>query len=873
MERPSGARWFTYPVAALVLAIGIWLALIVAVRPWADAPLFARASLAPAVPQPSTAAPSVSDPCGTAQELISAGELSQAESAYETAAKNGAPCPAPVIPGLTAELPPAPSIAPADSPSGASLIDQARAQAAAIALLGHAAEVDGNRPLAIALYRRALSIDVAQPDAVARLAALTPATEPDESVSPSASPYAEALALAAAGFDAAAKESALAELKKRATDNEDPAYPPALDYLRDQTEPLRTVNQWLRVEWLLWIPIGVCVLAGVVGLLAYRNARRDNQCHLQLGDIGATDAKVASAIQAMVTSEIDLLQRDITGSGLAIQLAPDQKIDIPVEVFDELPKGKLISALWTWTEPAAWSLTGDMLWDDDRGDGIAITLLDPYKRQFNATFWDDEFRPATTVAPAKPADSFAAPHARLARAIASWLAYRQAKGDVRRKLRTAAAATWQSYAHFRIGVEAQTAQDFDTASSLYAIALGEDPMNPGAAFDMAAITLGNGPSAPGDTTYLDDAEALLARVATRVDPEASPRDTLWNRYIYNSTVIPYERALSLDETDPPSTPEARRERWNPVVATARAACEALLGVSRSHEGADLHQFRNLVEDVTFLLYGGALARRDLPEPLGSTTSIGPQPDTRAPGVSEPVARRVYRDAMVTAVGSTTCSAGQVKATVDLYGPWRLSPRAQYNYVCLLSDLHLDQVALAVLRPLLLDAYLARRAEADPALERLRSTPAWQELRPAETAGLLAIGTAWAGQLSAHGISTIAQLAAATDTPDGVARLSLLLPAPEVVVARWAGLAALVTCVTVDVAEANLLDAAGIGSPEALASSDPDAATSLLGAVNATLHLLDTAPDLATVTNWIALAQLCDSGTAIEAVILPPLPGG
>jgi tetratricopeptide (TPR) repeat protein len=863
--RPGVNEHLTFALTIFVLALAISAGAFI----WAGA----QGAASPTAESSPGAAPSPpADPCQRANDLIAAGDLAGAEAELKAAGEcSSTPVaqPAPSLVSGTGEM------------TGAERLQQARVNAGILAQAGQEAELAGDRLAALELYRRALALDASQPVATARVAALVPAV-----ASPSPAPYAVARALRDAGFRDAAKEAALAEVKERAGKGKAADFPADLDSLREGIEPLETLETALARQPLWWIPVGLTALATIVALFAVRNARRDHQHRLEFGTISPNGDAIAPGMKALIAEEIGYLRNRIVGDHLAIVTAPEDKLDIPVDVVEELPQGKLIAAVVKFLSPTPWTLSGTLLWDPVRGDGIALALVDPYKRSKEQVIWDSELRPGDQPAPSAATTAFGAPHARLARAAGAWLAFERAEGRSLKTLMSRAATSWSSYALFRIGAEAHAGQDGANAAKSYAKALGEDPMNPGAAFNEATRTLMAGAPTPTDSTYLSTAAQLLDRVEPLVRAPSQPTladkgepnlNTLRYRWTYDRALITFEWAVFAERNLPDSPSDvdrqALRRAWMLAVIATQAASRKVLAETRAGLSRDELLFLDLVEDAAFLLYGGALARfrASASSRSGRMSELGKSDIDRVetddpstlledkPTVVRPLqSRREYRLAMAEAVKVENLGTADVRAVVDAYGAWRLPARARYNYACLLADLGQSEEAVKVLRELMGDPQLAARARTDPALIKLRSSAAWKALVPNDLKALRVIGKTWADRLATAKIDTVDALMARTRSPGAIVAVARETQATEGLVQQWVDAARLLTCVGVSAAEANLLDAAGITTLSDLVAAPVDALVANLAAITKDGGYADTPPDKAKIELWITKARICEA---------------
>jgi len=242
-------------------------------------------------------------------------------------------------------------------------------------------------------------------------------------------------------------------------------------------------------------------------------------------------------------------------------------------------------------------------------------------------------------------------------------------------------------------------------------------------------------------------------------------------------------------------------------------------------------------------------------------------DSRAPALPS---RALHEFDIAELVRNQDATAEQVLAEFRHYGPWRIAPRARYNYACLLVDLdHLDN-AVEELRELVLVPFLAARAKTDPALDDLRNDRMrWSKLFPAELHDIAIIGTYWAEALEKAKISSVRELGDATASVVGIGRLATQISAPDSLVARWAGMACLIACGKLTAPESNLLEAANVSNVAALAAMKADELANLLEAVNASAEVLDAAPSKATVEIWVSAAKQCLSGESRDELQATP----
>lgn len=557
---------------------------------------------------PSTVAQTTS--CEAGEALLDAGRLAAADKVF---AASEEPC----IGKSEAD----PSAPPAPGRDRVAVQKGMAAEAEARGLAAAAEEATRNE--AIEYLAEAVRLDESRADAAAKLAELL--ADPADP-----NPYQAAEQLSDLGFTEQAKAAAVKAAEAEAAKDAPAPFPDRLRYLLDDPpspfrDELRTFASW--PDWARNL-----VVLTIIGLLLHvflgwwRPQRERRQRRLELGEItDGRDGKVATPIKALIAEEIAILRREAVGEKLGYTTTADPKLEVPVEVVETVPYGKTLTGILSWIRTPPWSLTSSLQWDPGRGSGVALVLLTPRGRLHQqAVVWDDDLRVESDGTPATDPEKFDPAHARIGRAAAAWLAYSRAAGDERRRLSVGASATWSSYAAFRIGAEALEGGKRQLARAYFIKAVAEDPLNPGANFNLGLARLQDGPQ-PGEsrTDYLTNAGQYFDRVTESLAacPDVgidTKRNAMYYRLLYFDGVVAYEKA---DASMAGAT-------WQTVVDKAKEAAKAAGTMAGrldrdSVDDRNLATFLDVVLEASFALYGGALVRKRRAEGPQSSGSLAP----------------------------------------------------------------------------------------------------------------------------------------------------------------------------------------------------------------------------------------------------------
>lgn len=431
-------------------------------------------------------------------------------------------------------------------------VGRLRGESAAAVARGQALEATKITPEALAAYLEALAKDASNTVAAERITALMKPAPADQS------PFAPALALSRAGFSAAAADA----LKDALKTSGDAPVPQELKYLA--ADPPELVRDAVRAAQ----PAGVFtlqVVAVIVGLLlgvpilwrvASRYRRRIDVDDFE--DKTAAPTQVGTAIARIVENELASLRREGGGAGLRLVETPDPKIDLPSEVSDAVPAAKPVAALLGLLPSRVDVIRGELLPAGTAGVGLSVSLVSGGSRAISSiTLWKRDFDPTWSPPPQKPGASTEKPDAsapksgdalmieayyRLALVAAAWALYAlPLSGDAYRQARLLT-DDWRSYALFRLGAATDAAGSPTKARQLYVMALGEDPSNRGALFNLGVLDVTNRGGAPGTAPTAEQYQRGLGRLELarkhlqKADRNAGvrpPFDRLWYRASYN----------------------------------------------------------------------------------------------------------------------------------------------------------------------------------------------------------------------------------------------------------------------------------------------------------------------------------------------------
>ena len=358
---------------------------------------------------------------------------------------------------------------------------------------------------------------------------------------------ARARAFVAAGLDEEAKEAVRAAIEAD----------PTVHVPDEVASPTRALPFWNRARgrfgpWLRTL-VEILIAALALVVLALLLARLPRRFRLRIGVdpfTGGPDEAVRSASAAAVRENYGRLMRDgghrlkyVNSSGESFEAVSRQVAEIykPAGVVASLLS--LIDRL----VPARTRRLGGQLRvvDPQRGAGLTVTFGRRYGKVFDeTTLWESDYgRPVGAGRAAQSA------YDRVALPASAWVTYAAAASTlprgVRRRLRrmcpprfarparggwgapfrVLGTDDWRSYAHFVVGADLQARGALSEARLSYERALGRDPRNRGAAFNLGVLEQQDG---------LRRGRRRLKRLRRAIGDDRA--DELWFRVRYAQTI-------------------------------------------------------------------------------------------------------------------------------------------------------------------------------------------------------------------------------------------------------------------------------------------------------------------------------------------------
>lgn len=301
---------------------------------------------------------------------------------------------------------------------------------------------------------------------------------------------------------------------------------------------------------------GALLVAAVVVVLI--TARLALTPRLAISDFEGQTADLQKGLPRIVHSELEILRAEGGGTGLRFMTGPDKPIAVP-EPVPKLPGFASVVQLVSLIPRRVHTVDAFLHADTPRGPALSVRLSRSELADAAATLHLDDFVPedteaATTAAPKDAAtaependgktgngDAPAEPpseesggasaaHAyhRLAVAAAAWLAFRLPTRGTPGSLPAMLTTSWESYAHFRIGVESFQAGDLVSARRSFATSLRHDPLNRGSLLNLAGLDVNTNCNGPAI-----DRLRLLCELLPDTE---FPLDRLWYRARFNLAV-------------------------------------------------------------------------------------------------------------------------------------------------------------------------------------------------------------------------------------------------------------------------------------------------------------------------------------------------
>jgi hypothetical protein len=322
--------------------------------------------------------------------------------------------------------------------------------------------------------------------------------------------------------------------------------------------------------------------------------------------------EVEKGIQELIQAELSALREEGGGPSLLLMTTPDAAINI-----GDIEAGggslKQFGALLKLLPGRTRVLWGQMQPAGAMGQGITLTLRTSTNRiASTVTLWERQYVSARDLPPDVAADGDEAKPASaearecLGLAAAAWTAYRALESSSAADRVGLLTQDWESYALFRVGARMQALGLFAAARRLYLDALGRDPRNRGALFNLAIIDIRE----QNERAAIERLIAVLAELTTRNprgDIEPWQFDRLWYRANYNILAAEWNQAVRAGAVD-----EAREritERIRNLVAMADRVIDRLGGEDALDAGgrfADLVRFLVDVRSAAIVIYSDAV---------------------------------------------------------------------------------------------------------------------------------------------------------------------------------------------------------------------------------------------------------------------------
>lgn len=308
----------------------------------------------------------------------------------------------------------------------------------------------------------------------------------------------------------------------------------------------------------LLVNTAVVAAAIVVVLLTARLALTPR---LAVLDFEGQTADLQKGLPRIVQSELEILRAEGGGTSLRFMTGPDKAIAVP-EPVPNLPGFASVIQLVSLIPRRVHTVDGFLHADTPRGPALSVRLSRSELSDAATTIYLHDFvkpkpmvsepRPSPPASPPSsdegepgaaetdddnggadkapetrnPAGAYA--YHRLAVAAAAWLAFRLPTRGVPGSVPEMLTTSWESYAHFRLGVEFQQAGDMASARRSFATSLMHDSLNRGSLLNLAGLDIStrcNGPAI--------DRLRLLCEL---LPDEELPRDRLWYRARFNLAV-------------------------------------------------------------------------------------------------------------------------------------------------------------------------------------------------------------------------------------------------------------------------------------------------------------------------------------------------
>lgn len=365
----------------------------------------------------------------------------------------------------------------------------------------------------------------------------------DAPVTPTTDAFAEARALAHAGFDDAAR----AELREVIGAEPHPTAPPDLRYLTQDWFPPMPGGAPARTDlWIVWrllISFGALAVVWVALALAIRRLATERLAIDDFDD-GAAETKLGKTIAALISQELDDVRHEARGANPQIVSGPEPAIGLPAATQELSPHLKLLSSILELVPSRTCRIKGILHPPGQSGVGLTVSVVDHRGRTLDSTtIWESStdalFEPRKGD---KAADTKA--YHRLAIAAAAWAIYvLPLDADDKQKIRILT-ADGMSHMHFRMGVTWQRSKDLVRSRRSYLDAIAADRANIGALLNVGVVDLTDSPERPAT------AEARFARaLALLEERQVDQRDRLWYRARYNLAVAQEDQGVLVRQGD------------------------------------------------------------------------------------------------------------------------------------------------------------------------------------------------------------------------------------------------------------------------------------------------------------------------------------
>lgn len=307
------------------------------------------------------------------------------------------------------------------------------------------------------------------------------------------------------------------------------------------------------------------VIAAVVVVLI--TARLALTPRLAISDFEGQTADLQKGLPRIVHSELEILRAEGGGTGLRFMTGPDKPIAVPEPVLKiagfasvvqlisliprrvhtvdaylhaDTPLGPAMSIRLSRSElaDAASTLYARELVEPVNAQPAPAPSPPPEPPNATAKASDEPAGKNTPEATESTAPTAGHSYHRLAIAAAAWLAFRLPTRGSPGSAPAMLTTSWESYAHFRIGVEFMQAKDLTSARRSFARSLLHDPLNRGSLLNLAGLDINtrcNGPAI--------DRLRLLCELLPDTD---LPLDRLWYRARFNLAVA----CLNDDDLEP-----------------------------------------------------------------------------------------------------------------------------------------------------------------------------------------------------------------------------------------------------------------------------------------------------------------------------------